>query len=72
MERMNLLMGDVLCMKVFEGDCWEDEVDAMLQAMAFGFWSTVSPTVDYSPAKITFGLDMILGWQLAVDFDQVK
>ena len=71
-EQMHLLMGDVLCMKVFKGDCLEDELDTMLQAMVFAFRSTVSPTIDYSPAQLVFGHDMILGWKVAVDFDQGK
>ena len=44
----------------------------MLQAMAFAFWSTVFPTVDYSPSQLAFGCDIILDWKVAVDFDQVK
>ena len=59
-------------MKVFKGDCWEEELDATLEAMEFAFQSTVSLTVDYSPAQLAFGWDMILGWKVAVDFDQVK
>ena len=57
-------------MKVFEGDCWEEELDATLQAMAFAFQSTVFPTVDYSPAQLAFGWDTTLGWKVAV-FDRV-
>ena len=59
--RTHLLLGDVLRIKVFEVNCWEEELNAMLYAMAFAFGSTVSPTVDYLLAQLAIEWDMILG-----------
>ena len=71
-ERIHLTKGDVLRMKVFEGDEWWEELDLALQAIAWAFRTNIPSTLDYSPGTMAFQHDMIMQTKVYVDWELIK
>eukprot|EP00957_Ditylum_brightwellii_P123131 9388161-Ditylum_brightwellii.AAC.2 len=66
-ERMRLMIGDMLRMTVFEGDDWWFEMNYTLQAIVWALKTTVPSTIPYSPGTLAFNYDMIMQTKVKVD-----
>ena len=58
-ERVHLTIGDQLRMITFEGSDFYDELDRITQAIAWSIRTTVPSNIQYSPAQLVFGINMI-------------
>ena len=70
-ERMHLTMADMLRTSTpFIGHNWFDEVQRMLQAIAWAIRSTVNTAVQHTPGQMVFHRDMITATRVRVDWDR--
>ena len=67
-------MGDMLRTKEFEVTddwTWHDEIESMLQSVAWAVRSTVSTTIRRSPGQLAFGRDMIIPLRINSDWNEI-
>ena len=50
---------------------WRDEVDNVLQSVAWLIRTTVNTSSKYSPGKLAFGRDMILPLKINCDWNRI-
>eukprot|EP00957_Ditylum_brightwellii_P003229 245905-Ditylum_brightwellii.AAC.1 len=59
-ERMHLMIGDMLQMIVFESNDWWFEMNYPFQAIVWVLKTIVSSTIPYSQGTLAFNYDMIM------------
>ena len=70
-ERMHLTAGDMLRTEVFEGTNWLQEIDHILQSVAWALRSTISTTTGHSPGQLAFSKDMIMQNKIIADLTAI-
>ena len=58
-ECIHAPLAEALCTKFFENDYFKGKFDPLLQSVAYALRTTVPSTIKYSPAELTFGVDML-------------
>ena len=58
-ERVHLTRGDMLRTKTFEGEDWMEELDSILQSMAWAIRVAVNSSTGHTPGQLAFNKDMI-------------
>ena len=70
-EKMHLSMGDMIRTSKFESDTWEEEVDLLLQSIAWAIRSTVHSTALYTPGQLVFQRDMVVPLTVRIDWAKI-
>jgi hypothetical protein len=65
-------MGDQLRATVYSSDGWQDDVNTLIQAVAWALRTTVPSNSPYSPGQIAFGMDMIMPLRCNIDWQLLK
>ena len=71
-ERLHLTMGDQLRTAIYDIDNWHEDVNYLIQAVAWAIRTTVPSNIPYSPGQLTFGMDMIFRQKTAIDWQLLK
>jgi hypothetical protein len=71
-EWLHLTMGDQLRATVYSSDGWQDDVNTLIQAVAWALRTTVPSNSPYSPGQIAFGMDMIMRLRCNIDWQLLK
>ena len=72
-ERIHLTMGDMLRIQEFEAtENWQQQVHSIYQAIAWAIRSTVQSTTDYSPGQLVFSKDMLMQFQVNIDWEKMR
>ena len=71
-ERLHLTLGDQLRTSVYELDSWHEDIDALIQAIAWALCTTVPSNVPYSPGNLAFGMDMIMRLNIKINWALLK
>ena len=72
-ERIHLKMGDMLRTQEFDATKnWQQQVHSIYQAIAWAIWSTVQSTTDYSLGQLVFSKDMLMQFQVNIDWETMQ
>ena len=71
-ERLRLTMGDQLRATVYSVDGWQDDVNTLIQAIAWALRTAVPSNAPYSPGQIACGMDMIMRLKCSVNWQLLK
>jgi len=71
-ERLHLTLGDQLRCTTFKGTNFLDDVNIIVQACAYAARAAVPSNNPYSPAQLTFGMDMLFRQRVVIDWEKLK
>lgn len=71
-EHVHLTMGDILRGRQFSGEHWFEDINRILQSLAWAIRSTVQKTSTTTPGQMAFIRDMVLNVPFLVDWYQIK
>ena len=71
-ERLHLTLGDNLRTAIYSEDNWQDDIEHLIQAVAWALRTTTPSNIPYNPGQLTFGMDMIFCQKVKVDWQLLK
>ncbi|KAL7474511.1 hypothetical protein ACHAW6_000485, partial [Cyclotella cf. meneghiniana] len=71
-ERLHLTIGDQLRTSLYQGDNWEEDVEALIQACTWAIRTTTPSNSPFTPSQLTFGMDMIFRQKAKIDWALIK
>ena len=74
-ERVHLTMGDMLRTKSFQANdtwTWHDEIDSILQSIAWAIHSTINASIKRSPGQLVFSRDMIMPLNINTNWNDLR
>ncbi len=71
-ECLHLTLGNQLCCTTFKGANFLDDINIIVQACACAAQTVVPSNNPYSPAQLTFGMDMLFCQHVIVDWEKLK
>ncbi|KAL7484109.1 hypothetical protein ACHAW6_009750 [Cyclotella cf. meneghiniana] len=71
-ERLHLTLGDNLRTSIYSDNDWQDDIDHLIQAVAWALHTTTQSNIPYNPGQLTFGMDMIFCQKIKVDWQLLK
>ena len=70
-ERLHLSIGDYLRTSIYAED-WQEDVNSLIQAVAWAIRTTTPGNAPYCPAQMAFGQDMLLRRKVIIDWQLLK
>ena len=67
-ERMHHTLTNQLWVRVLEEDAWIEDTDFMMQHFAWVLWTTVPANMHHAPGTLAFGMDMLYGHKIQIDW----